>query len=589
MNSVKYAPAANAPRSYPEALVSKALGPLPIINRFIDRLRLDRLFEEFVPQRPNRYRPKIPPAVGLGVLVRNVLVSRQPLYGLSEWAQHLDERLLGLPVGGVCLLNDDRVGRCLDDLFFANRAALMTEIVVRAVKAFDIALDEVHNDSTTLTFTGNYADANGTPCKGIPTHRITHGHNKDHRPDLKQLLWVLTTTADGSVPIWCSVEHGNTTDDQTHIDTWNTVKRIVGKADFLYVADSKLCTKENMAHIAGNHGRFITILTKSRAEDKWFRDWLQTNVPEWLELLRKSHPENEHKPDDIYRGYESPMRAVEGYRIVWVWSSQKEQLDRTIRQRCIQRAIEGLEDLRKRINSPRTRLRSKAQIEQAITTVLEQANATRWLVTEIREAQEFQYTQTRRGRPSADTEYTRQAKSLYDINWQSNAETLKYDSRTDGIFPLVTNDEQMTLRSILLAYKHQPYLEKRHEQLKTAYEVMPVNLKSPARIEAFLFVYFVALLVEALIERAIRQRMADEKIRWLPLYPEGRKCAAPTANRIFDLFRDVRRHRLVDAKGATRHCFYDELTEIQRAVLQLLGMSPAAYFAAGENEGARRA
>jgi transposase len=229
------------------SLVSKAMGPLPLINHILSRLRLDELLEQYVPCADGRL--KLAPAVGLGVLLRNVLVAREPLYGLSEWASRFDEALLGLPRDSVRLLNDDRVGRCLDSLFLADRAALMTAVVVRAIRTFEVDLDELHNDSTTVTFTGQYRSATGRAHRRRPTHRITFGHNKDYRPDLKQLLWVLTTSADGGVPVWCSVDHGNTTDDQTHIQTWNTLRRLVGKADFLYIADSKLCTKENMAHI----------------------------------------------------------------------------------------------------------------------------------------------------------------------------------------------------------------------------------------------------------------------------------------------------------------------------------------------------
>jgi transposase len=54
-------------------------------------------------------------------------------------------------------------------------------------------------------------------------------------------------------------------------------------------------------------------------------------------------------------------------------------------------------------------------------------------------------------------------------------------------------------------------VEKRHEQLKTVFEVMPVNLKSPNRIEAFFFIYFLAVLVESLIEREIRRSMKKER------------------------------------------------------------------------------
>ena len=79
--------------------------------------------------------------------------------------------------------------------------------------------------------------------------RIAHGHNKDHRQDLKQLLWTLTVSADHSVPVHYKALDGNTADTDTHMLMWDSLRRIAGTSDFIYVADSKLCTRENMNHI----------------------------------------------------------------------------------------------------------------------------------------------------------------------------------------------------------------------------------------------------------------------------------------------------------------------------------------------------
>ena len=169
-------------------LISKAVGPLPLLNRFLGRLAIERLFLERVPSGDRRQ--KLAPAVGLGVLLRNILIARRPLYGLAEWTSRFESALLGLPPEAPAYFNDDRVGRCLDALFRSDRSTLMTEIVVHAVEEFDLDLTELHNDSTTVTFTGQYVEADGKPAQGRPTHRITQGHNKDFRPDLKQLLFI---------------------------------------------------------------------------------------------------------------------------------------------------------------------------------------------------------------------------------------------------------------------------------------------------------------------------------------------------------------------------------------------------------------
>ena len=56
--------------------------------------------------------------------------------------------------------------------------------------------------------------------------------------------------------------------------------------------------------------------------------------------------------------------------------------------------------------------------------------------------------------------------------------------------------------------------------------------------------YFLALLVEALLERELRRAMEAEGLEGLPLYPEGRACRRPTARKVIDLFEDVQRHEL---------------------------------------------
>jgi hypothetical protein len=124
---------------------------------------------------------------------------------------------------------------------------------------------------------------------------------------------------------------------------------------------------------------------------------------------------------------------------------------------------------------------------------------------------------------------------------------------------------------------HRPWrIEKRHEQLKTAADLTPVNLKTPERIEALLFLYFIATTIHALIERHVRNRMKAGGIRSIPLYPEERACRAPTADKILGLFADLRVHRLTDAQRPVK-TFWDELTPVQRSVLELLGVSSAAF------------
>jgi transposase len=139
---------------------------------------------------------------------------------------------------------------------------------------------------------------------------------------------------------------------------------------------------------------------------------------------------------------------------------------------------------------------------------------------------------------------------------------------------LITNDRQLSEEALLLAYKGQPMIEKRFEQLKTEFEVAPVYLKEVSRIQALLCLYFFVLLVQALLERELRRAMARHQIESLPLYPEGRACRRPTTPQLIELFENVQRHCLVVGKKPPI-VMTTKLSKLQRRIVRLLGMRMA--------------
>jgi transposase len=242
--------------------------------------------------------------------------------------------------------------------------------------------------------------------------------------------------------------------------------------------------------------------------------------------------------------------------------------------------------LKQRIRSPRSRLTSAAKVEHEAAKILAECHASRWIGTEVKVTHQSRFKQAKRGRPGKDTRYVREQRESLELVWSTHEANIQYDSHTDGMFPLIVNEpeDHLSLHDALIAYKHQPHLERRFHECKSILDVMPVLLRNPARIEAFLFVYFIALFVEALIERELRRRMKAKGISSLPLYPEARKCAAPTADRTFSLFGDIRRHILADRDGRVLRRLYDELNPTQRDVLRLLSIPVAQYFADGRTD-----
>lgn len=554
------------------ALESRRIAGLPLVNAVLDRLGLDRLLCGAIPDRGH-----LPAARALGVLLRSIaLHDRQPVYTLAEWASSVEPSLLGLEDGEAETLNDDRVGRALDRLFDADRAALMTELVLRTLREFEVDLDQLHNDSTTLTLTGDYRGADGEPVRGKPTLKVTYGYNKDHRPDLKQLLFILTVSADGAVPVHYRAMDGNTADVATHIDTWDTLRAVAGRPDFLYVADCKLCSRVSLAHIAKQDGRFITVLPRNRREDRWFRKFVQVHEPPWEEALRRPNPRRRSGPEDVWKVVESDLPSKEGYRIVWVWNSLMAAEDGNGRQARIEKAWMGIERLQTKLQGKRCRLKLREKVEEAAAKALKDAGAERWVRAEVSERVEPVFRQEKRGHPGPKTRYLRKSKTLFSIVARVRDDVVEADARSDGMFPLITNCRDLSLRRVFEAYKFQPKLEKRHEQLKSVQDLAPVWLKSASRIEALLFLYFVALLVHALLEREVRRGMVRDKIESLPLYPEERECRAPSTERILDLFATLQRHRLRQGDRLVQ-VFEPELGALHVRMLALMRIPPSAF------------
>lgn len=553
-------------------LNSYRLGALPMLERILQRLRLEEFLADRLP--PEDPRTKIPTATGLLLLIKNLLVSREPLYGVGEWAARFVPHWLGLADDELVHLNDDRVGRCLDRLFDSDIPSLTLSVVAHAVREFAVELDELHNDSTTVTFHGAYDEADDeTTRRGKPTPAITWGHNKDHRPDLKQLLFILTVARDGAVPVQFRVSSGNVADDGTHRDTWELLCKLTGHRDFLYVADCKLATVENMAYLHQHGGRFLSVLPRTRGEDAAFRESLGRGQITKRPIYDKIDEDGQLL--DRYSLCEPATVSAEGYRLIWFHSTSKAECDFEARQRRVARTTTRLSDLRQKLSSPRTRYRQRTKVEEAVAEILQEFGTAEWFTIAIDERESETFRQEGRGRPTARTRYVRQTKSVFELTYLVELGRLLAEVENDGFFPLITNELTISERDLLLAYKGQPALERRFAQLKTDFEVAPVYLKEVSRIAALLCAYFFVLLVEALLERELRRAMARSELESLPLYPEGRACRRPTARRVIDVFEEVQRHEL-SAAGQAAVRFTTDLTPSQRKILRLLGM-PKAY------------
>jgi hypothetical protein len=154
-------------------------------------------------------------------------------------------------------------------------------------------------------------------------------------------------------------------------------------------------------------GRFVTVMPRSRREDKLFRKWLQTETPSWELVWDRPSVRHRNGPRDVWSVYRDPVGSAEGFVIIWVWSTLLTLRQQARRHRNIATAVEGLTALKRRILGPRSRVRGGPRIDLEVELILEKNRVRRYLKVKRVPRPEHTFKQTHRGRPGPDTEYRR--------------------------------------------------------------------------------------------------------------------------------------------------------------------------------------
>jgi transposase len=538
-----------------------------LIATTIERMRLRELLAE---QVACSGREAVGPVDVLLLLAVNLAVARDPLYELGGWVDSLDLRPLGFADRPRAHFTDDRFARALDKLYEADRASLQTRLALAILEVFDVKLDQLHNDSTTVKACGRIP---GTTASGLELRR---GHSKDHRPDLKQLLFTLTISADGAVPIHHRVYSGNRNDATTHIESWECLRALHGRPDFLYVADCKLCTRPQLDHLAARGGRAITVLPRNYLEARAFTDALRA-APRAKKLIwRRSKPGDETTAEYFYL-FEGQYRMEQGgYPLYWYGSSEKRQRDRQFRLERLRTAEKALDELAPKLHTPR--LSTQAAIRKAYHAILDRYEMHEYLDVRIRTHLERWRTRPR-GRPPRVAGRLRviRQRAWYSLHWARRTEALARQRRVDGVFPLLCTDPTLAPKAVLQAWKYQPRLEKRFEQFKHVHRAAPLLFKKIQRVEAMMFVFFIALMIQALLERAVRQGLEHRQAPPLKLYPEERDAPHATTSQILKTFAGLSTY-VLSQDGQSVEAFRDPLSETHRAVLNLLQIDEEAFW-----------
>jgi transposase len=309
-------------------------------------------------------------------------------------------------------------------------------------------------------------------------------------------------------------------------------------------------------------------------EDKQFRKQVRLGNVVWTHLLSRK---NNRKPDskvDQYYLAKGDYRTSAGYALFWIKSTQKAEQDAETRTLHIEKALEQLRVLQGRLNT--YKLKTRPAIQEVVAKIIKENQCQKFLTYRIHTHRQSKIRYEKRGRPGPHNPGVKIYSSFFSLSFEVNREEVTTAELTDGVFPLITNvHEDHTPRQVLEIYKYQPFLEKRHTQIKTYQQVAPGYVKKGERAVALLHVHVMALTVATLIERELRAAMKREGIDAIPIYPSSLPCKFPTMYDIARLFSGVERYEVLDSD--TTLSFPASLTRTQLQVLKLLDVPQVLY------------
>jgi transposase len=176
------------------AIQPRQIGALPLVYPILDALHVCSTTNALVPSQADLDLGRV-----VVLLVLNRLLSPRPLYQVQDWMSEtvLPELLDVSPEQAY----DNRLGRALDRLH-PYLGELWMQLVSQAIRTYDLDLNVLHWDITSIYFEGLYADSD----------LARYGYSRDHRPDTKQVNLEVDVSHDGYVPVLYQVLAGNTAD-----------------------------------------------------------------------------------------------------------------------------------------------------------------------------------------------------------------------------------------------------------------------------------------------------------------------------------------------------------------------------------------
>lgn len=452
-------------------------------------------------------------------------------------------------------LNRFKLGRSLDKISEYGCDLLFNQIGYEVCFNEEIDMKFTSLDTTNFSLEGKYL-----PDMDKKEIKITYGHSKAKRPDLKQVVLELMVSQDGGIPFISKSWSGNTSDNEIFESRAKEIINSAKMSESYTIADSKLYSKDNAENL--KHLKFITRIPGTlKEENKVIENLLENN--KWIELDKS----NFYQCVDLEH-YEIEQRWL----VVWSQASY-ERSKETIKNL---QEKELLAVNKKIFHLQVERFTSEEESREKLLKITKYLKYNKIKTIEIKRHNKY----SSKGKPKKDAI----AKEiLYQINAELEADQDKIKIINDhkACFVVGTNIpiDKLSNIEVIRAYKNQSTVESGFRFLKEpVFFVSSLFLKKPSRIQGLLMVMSLALLVYSVAQRNLRKQLEIQK-ETIPNQIK-QEIEKPTLRWIFQLLDGI---NIVEVKINDKiHLSIEGITPLKRKILMFFSNKVQKIYALGE-------
>ena len=567
-------------------ITSERVDDLPLLVHQLRKMEVDRSIDETLPPPHGNRQGLSFGQLAVGFLSYILTECDHRLSPVEEWTQARQESLslaLGAPVGPKDF-TDDR----LEDLLAAlgDEAtrpweALEERLGQHLIRAYALPTQTGRLDTTSVSV------YHQPPPAQEADSLLRFGHSKDGRPDLRQFIQLLGTLDPAGIPWVTETLPGHRADDRLYLPAWRRMGEVLGRADFLLVADCKFSSLANRAQVHSGGGFYLAPLPATGERPERLRAWVLSPPCPIQELWLEGQPEEASGQEPApFAGFEvvrelSWRDPRTGETLQW------EERGLVLRSRA--QAEGQLKGLHARLAKAEAALEKLARrpgsdpeaLEQKVQALLSHHRVRAFLAVEITEQVAKERHYLGRGRPGPKRPSQEVEKRTLHLSFRRKVEAIEEGETLAGWRVYVTNAPagRLSLSQAVSSYKGQWQPERGFQRLKDRpLAVASLYLRREDCIRGLLVLLGIALRVLTLVEFVVRRELQAQGEALAGLY-EGnprRKTERPTTERLLRAFEGITLYRA--QTGGHLVSQVTPLTPLQRRILALMGVPERIYL-----------